>query len=531
MSCSWSRLALLAVTATLVATVVPLGPEATALVAGRSGPRPADQPTQLRRLGDADLGPTGVPSISFVVTLATVARPTCLESWARSEGINTRWDVGASLAILSGAPKVINHAFGVSIHDYRTASGQLAFATNHEAAVPRGVCGEVTGVGVIHSPVRPELYYVPAGGLTPPELLTVYDAAPLRAEDFSGQGQTVVLFESDAYGTRDVRSFAKSIGAPLNLQRYGGMASQNHGESTLDIETVDEIAPRARIVYLNLTANAFNASSEAAAFIEAFDAAERKWPGAVWSISLGWCESDTSVWNATDLRAMNAAVASAEAAGTTVFAASGDVGGLDCTPPNDAGKPPRSSWQGVSVPASLPAVTGTGGTTLSSTAHGTYVGETAWSMPLLSQGSGGGVSTDFPRPAWQTGLGTGGQVDLGNHRQVPDVSADADPYTGTAIMEGGQPEQGGGTSLASPIWAGFTVLVDQFLESRGLSAVGFFNPALYSLAQRSLPYPPFHDVTIGGNDFYQATPGYDMVTGLGSPDVWNMARDLAGGGG
>ena len=309
------------------------------------------------------------------------------------------------------------------------------------------------------------------------------------------------------------------------------MASQNDGESTLDIETVDEIAPRARIVYVNLTANAFNASSEAASFIEAFDAAERNWPGAIWSLSLGWCESDTSVWNATDLRAMNAAVTSAEAAGTTVFAASGDVGGLDCTPPNDAGKPPRSSWQGVSVPASLPAVTGTGGTTLSSTANGAYVGETAWSMPLLSQGSGGGVSTAFPRPSWQTGLGTGGQVDLGNHREVPDVSADADPYTGTAIMEGGRAEQGGGTSLASPIWAGFTVLVDQYLESQGHGAVGFFNPTLYSLAERSLPYPPFHDVTVGGNDFYQATPGYDMVTGLGSPDVWNMARDLAGDGG
>jgi len=330
----------LAVTATLVTTVVPLGPEATDLVAGH-GPRLGDQPTAHVRV--ADLGLTGVPTISFVVTLAASVRPTCLESWARSEGISTHWDVGESLAILSGAPSSVDHAFGVSIRNFRTSSGQLAFATNHEAAVPSGVCGEVTGVGVIHSPVRPELYFVPAGGLTPPELLTAYDAGPLRAEGYSGRGQTVVLFESDAYGTRDVKSFAKSLGAPLNLQRYGGMASQNHGESTLDIETVDEIAPRARIVYLNLTANAFNASSEAASFIEAFDAAERNWPGAIWSLSLGWCESDTSVWNATDLRAMNAAVTSAESAGTTVFAASGDVGGLDCTPPNDADKPPRSS--------------------------------------------------------------------------------------------------------------------------------------------------------------------------------------------
>jgi kumamolisin len=59
--------------------------------------------------------------------------------------------------------------------------------------------------------------------------------------------------------------------------------------------------------------------------------------------------------------------------------------------------------------------------------------------------------------------------------------------------------------------------------------VGFFNPILYHLANAPVPYRPFHDITVGGNDFYTATPGYDMATGLGSPNVYNLARDLTAG--
>jgi kumamolisin len=137
------------------------------------------------------------------------------------------------------------------------------------------------------------------------------------------------------------------------------------------------------------------------------------------------------------------------------------------------------------------------------------------------------VSVGFARPPWQTGIGTGGQLDQNNGRQIPDVAADADPATGTMIIVGGAIGQGGGTSLATPIWAGFTALIDQYLRSQHRPPVGFFNPLLYGLANGSPSFPPFHDITLGGNTLYPATPGYDMVTGLGSPDVWNLARDLA----
>jgi kumamolisin len=298
----------------------------------------------------------------------------------------------------------------------------------------------------------------------------------------------------------------------------------------MDLETVHEIAPAAKLVYINLTGGSFTKSTSVGALLaSAFALTDQRWRGATMSISLGFCESGGD-FNQSDLESMNAAVASAEQNGATVFASSGDAGGLDCTPANDGGQPPQSSFVGVSEPAALPGVTGVGGSALSTTSNGKWIGETTWSEPLLSQGSGGGVSLGFKQPPWQTGIGTGGQLDQSNGRQVPDVSADADPATGTLIVSGGSAQQGGGTSLATPIWAGFTALMDQYRRSQHLPPVGFFNPLLYALAQASPPYAPFHDITLGGNALYPATPGYDMVTGLGSPDVWNLARDLAAGG-
>ena len=134
------------------------------------------------------------------------------------------------------------------------------------------------------------------------------------------------------------------------------------------------------------------------------------------SMSLGECESDTQAFDRADLVALNSTVASIEAKGSTVFAASGDAGGLDCTPAADYGQPPQSSFEGVTVPASLPAVTGTGGTALTTDAAGNYSRETTWSEPLLSQGTGGGVATVFSRAFMAEGSRHRG---TGRHRQWP----------------------------------------------------------------------------------------------------------------
>jgi kumamolisin len=107
------------------------------------------------------------------------------------------------------------------------------------------------------------------------------------------------------------------------------------------------------------------------------------------------------------------------------------------------------------------------------------------------------------------------------------VSADAAQETGAAIRYEGKWVTSGGTSLATPEWAAMTALIDQYLGSKGDKPEGFANPLLYQLARGAPAYPPYHDVTAGSNDFYPAGPSYDMVTGLGTPNAWNLARDLA----
>jgi kumamolisin len=474
------------------------------------------------------IGPTHAKSVSFLVLLRSQAQPTCLEQWAASTGLSVQWTTGERWATVSGRPLAVDRGFDLSIDDYRAPNGTVFYAASRPATAPVGACGEVTGVGAIHSFTRPTDFDVPEGGISGGGLLRAYDALPLTSTGFNGQGETVVLMELGGFMTSDFAKFASEENLPSYNITSIGKSKGFDDETTMDMETVHEIAPQAHLVFYNLASIAV-ATSDADVFARAITQAANQFPGSIVSLSLGICEKNTQAFDRTDLTALNAAVASAEAKGSTVFASSGDSGGLECTPDAEDGLAPRSSDEGVSVPAALPAVTGTGGTSLTTDASGNYVRETTWSEPLLSQGSGGGVSVFAPRPSWQTGIGTGGQVDTGNGREVPDVSADADPSTGNAIVENGSHAQGGGTSLAAPIWAAMTALIDQYLEADHLPPVGFFNPILYHLANSAVPYPAFHDITVGGNDFYSATPGYDMVTGLGSPDVYNLARDLKAG--
>jgi kumamolisin len=467
----------------------------------------------------ASASPNRPARISFLAELRTAARPRCLESWGRTAGITVSWRAGDAWATITGSAGTVGRAFGVTV----SVRGSAWWASG-SPRLPSAACDEIAHIGAMHSSVRPDLEGdgVPGNGLSPSQLLSAYDATPLRRLDLEGQGETVVVFEVDAYRASDLSAFAADVGTPLTLSDPYGNLGKVEGESTMDIETIHEIVPLAHVVDVNLLSSKFSGST-GAVFADAFDLAARRWPGSIWSISLGICEDERAIFNATDLSIMNQAVARAEQTGTTVFASSGDSGGLECMPPSDSGRPPAAGWEGVNVPAVLPSVTGVGGTSLTTTASGQRVRETAWTETLLSQGSGGGVSTKFRVPAWQrSAVGPGA-----GWREVPDVSADADPATGSAIVEGGRAAMGGGTSLATPIWAGFVALVDQYLRTQGKPAAGFLNPALYSLAAGNAPYRAFFDVTLGGNDFYAAGPGYDPVTGLGTPDVWNLARDLA----
>jgi kumamolisin len=475
------------------------------------------------------LGPAREKTISFTVLLSSSRRPSCLEGWAHRGGLSVGWWSGQSWAVLTGAPLAVDRDFGVAVGDYEEPGGKVIFAADRPARAPRA-CGEVAGVGAIRSALPPEPMDVAGYALSGVDLMRAYDALPLADRGDLGQGETVVFIETGGYNKTDLQRFAEVEGLrghAYDISHMGANLRSNQDEATMDLETVHEIAPDARLVYVNLWSAGPENASVSTLLADAITKAARRYRGAVFSISLGFCEASQLYFQKADVFGLEDAVLSAEKVDkVTAFAASGDSGGLDCTPTypvDDAGLRPQGSYKGVLVPAVLPAVTGVGGTTLGTDASGDYAGEAAWDSPLLSQGSGGGVSQYFSQPAWQkNALGAGGLADYNGHRQVPDVSADADPYTGNLTVQGaGVEETGGGTSLATPIWAGFTALIDRYLGQ----PVGFFNPLLYEVA-RAAPYPAFHDVTEGGNDYYAAGPGYDMVTGLGTPDVWDLARDL-----
>ena len=167
-------------------------------------------------------------------------------------------------------------------------------------------------------------------------------------------------------------------------------------------------------------------------------------------------------------------------------------------------------------PACSPNVMAVGGTSLYVNGDNTYQSEAGWS------GSGGGTSAYESEPTFQQGVQSTGK------RTIPDVAFDADPNTGVQIYDSYDQAnpcfQMGGTSLAAPCWAGLIAIADQGRVAAGgttLDGPSQTLPALYSL-----PSGDFHDITSGSNGD-EATPGYDMVTGLGSPNADLLVSDLA----
>jgi kumamolisin len=146
--------------------------------------------------------------------------------------------------------------------------------------------------------------------------------------------------------------------------------------------------------------------------------ADRRYPGAVWTFSIGWgCDK---LITAADLAPVRAALAKAQSNGTTAFDASGDLAGLECKGGDEWSSPPHADNVGLDAVASIPEMTNVGGTSLSTDDSGGWLAEQAWFDAPLSQGSAGGVSAIFDRPAWQNELAF--QPDT-RQRLTPDISA------------------------------------------------------------------------------------------------------------
>jgi uncharacterized repeat protein (TIGR03803 family) len=191
-------------------------------------------------------------------------------------------------------------------------------------------------------------------------------------------------------------------------------------------------------------------------------------------------------------------------------------------------------------PSDNPYVTSVGGTSLTMNGSGaSYASERVWNYGNMPPGwtgsayvgSGGGISPLYPIPSWQKGLDMSANRGSTTRRNFPDVAMVAENFV---IVANGSTSSGWtGTSFATPLWAGFTALVNQEAAANGQPPVGFLNPVLYALGQSADYTNNFHDITVGNNatdtsgGLFPAVPGYDLCTGWGSPQGSNLIHSLA----
>jgi kumamolisin len=474
-----------------------------------------------------DLGRAQTDRVQLTAALRDDSRPDLLMGWAVRQNLSVRWRPGDSWAILEGAPAAVSGALDVDVHDYRGQRGQVFYASPQQPSVPQSLSMEVAGLGRIlgYTPYRESKVWmlpleVPDRGLTPSALLRTYNATRLHDKGYTGKGTTVVVFAFDGFEQADLDAFATSFSLPkFTPDVVGGMPPARRGEATMDLEAIHAIAPDAKTVLVNArpTVEGDGSYEKIAKLMED---TERTYPGAVWSFSIGWgCDK---LITAPDLVPVRSALAAAQRSGTTAFDASGDLAGLDCKGGQEWSAPPGGNDVGLDAVASMPEMTDVGGTTVSTDAKGDWLAEQSWFDPALSQGTGGGVSALFERPEWQNSL----NVPTGaGKRLTPDIAAVADPFTGMQIVFNRELNVGGGTSLSAPIWAGITALMNQYVVDHGGSLIGDLNPLLYHIAE-STPLPAFRDIVLGGNAVANAGPGYDLVTGLGTPNVENLAQNI-----
>ena len=456
-------------------------------------------------------------------------------------GLTAHWTPGEVLLTVAGTASTVERFLGVSIHRFTGPDGMAFYSALTVPAIPASLEGVVVAITGLDSYRRDLTSAIPAAdadGVTPSDMTTFYDITPLRKAGLDGTGETVVFIEWGVPPTSVLNAYARKFtpNAPFSVQVHDDAAdwgpplasgdkqySAVAGEAALDLEIVHGIAPGAReVVY------AFSNSAAIPDVVKAIAAAS---PSAILSSSISEHDCEQEQGAAADGAAENEVDVAAAAQGMSIFWASGDRGAYMCL--SDFPKPDANATTEISVmpDASSAGVTAVGGTTAFFAQNGGYFQESAWGEPVEQWGSGGGVSTEVQRPTWQVAPGIPTSM---TGRGIPDVAANADIISGWDIVaqgqKAGQAQEGpvGGTSAAAPFWAAVTALVDEDLSQKSLPPVGFANPALYLFAQApaGLPAPAFHDITLGSNLHDPAGPGWDMATGLGTPDVGALTNDF-----
>jgi subtilase family serine protease len=424
-----------------------------------------------------------------------------------------------------------------------------------------------------------------SGGYTADQVASYYDFSPLYRAGDKGQGVTMALYELESDDPSDIAAYEKCYGLHTKVSYVkvdGGSGSgAGSGEAALDIDQVIGLAPKVKLlVYQGPNSNNGTGPYNTYAAIADQDKAS------VISTSWGNCEPEETLVQAQSEQTVFEQMA---VQGQTLVAAAGDSGAEDCWI-GGAGGNSNNSVQ-VDDPAGQPFVTGVGGTSLElgvfnigGNGNQTYPtpnpNETVWnnSYPGLQYtatwgiapgAGGGGISAFWQMPSYQSSTSsTAPWLDVENAessgancgaaaggycREVPDVSADADPMDGYMTYWNGSGDAGssalsgwqsiGGTSASTPLWAALFALAEASRACSG-NLIGFANPALYSLASSSQSaYSSYfndvtndaintagddNDLTASGNTagLYEAGAGYDMATGLGTPNAANLAPAL-----
>jgi subtilase family serine protease len=416
----------------------------------------------------------------FGLSTTDLARVT---AWLRSAGFTVEYTArGRDWIAFSGTAAQVEAALHTSVHRY-AIGGETHFAVATEPVIPselKPLVATILGLNDFYpkSMLKPA-FTSPSGvlaspSLAPGDLTTIYDINPLHQQGVDGTGQKIVIVGQHSVQLSDIQQFRDNYGlgaAKITLVQNGtpGTDPGAQIEADLDLEWAGAIAPNAMLIYV------YGADAGTAA-LYAID--QNLAP--VVSMSFGLCEAD--IQGSAPLQ-YEVEAKKGNALGITWIASSGDQGAAAC----DYGATVAANGLAVNFPASVPEITAAGGAefgegngsywSATNNANGGsalgYIPEIAWNDtiawdvfetgPSLAA-TGGGVSILYPKPSWQVGPG----VPADGQRDVPDIALAAsnlhDPYN---IVNSGQTIQVGGTSAATPVFAGMLRLLNQSLKQNG----------------------------------------------------------------
>jgi kumamolisin len=456
-----------------------------------------------------------------------------VRAWAGSTGFTVSPRTAARTTItLSGSAGLFAKVFSTSFASFDTQGHGLGRTVLRAPILPSALSGYVQSiVGLVsNAQYAPLIHIVPAsvrpavgtglgGGYAPSDIRNAYDI-PAQS---SAPSETVALFEQGGYEPSDISTYDENYGLSVPVKAIGvnGSSTAPTGntvevEAALDIDAVGGVNPKTKqiLVYED------TASSFSAALVGALTQIADDDKAPVVSISYGLDEKSQGQ---KAVNAENTVLTELAAQGQTVFVSAGDGGASGTQIDNIIA---LRSGKNAEDPGSQPLVTCVGGTTLNVSSTEAWKSETVWNEWSKKGGAtGGGISVYWPIPSYQVSNGASVATANGgsaSYRNLPDVAAVGDPYTGYSIYsayEGGWLAIGG-TSLSSPLWAGMMSVINADRVADGLKREGYFDPSLYAFS----PQPDFHDIRSGNNSTskvkgFAAGAGYDNVTGWGSVDL------------